>query len=592
MGQMTLGMEEMRGVPDDKAVGFFDVETYRGFSPDIAVLGFKERGKPYRAFYDAVEFVKFLKGYKAIRLFGYNSGRYDTPVVLESLRRRGYPIAISNVVFSGSSINLLQMGNVYFKDLILSFGVKFGLNRVAKDFFGETKEDFDASNITEVTPELLKYNEQDVVLTEKIYDELMRIMKVPISTAASMSMKTYKEHFRPDIARLCNRRGIRDTYKGGRTEIFKFKGKDVDAYDVNSMYPFVMKEYPYPVGEVHRERNLNKEGYSFAIVEVPESYIPYLGYKAPNKLLFPCGEFYGYFTNFELREAKRLGAKVQIVEGWVCDRTEHLFEDYIDHFYTERLKAKRDREISKDIMYKTLMNCLYGKFGQKTVKDRIYSMPEEEYKVKILSDRKLRDTDVVLRYASKKGEMLLLREQNDCKHVYHDYIIASYVTAYARHTLHGFFRKAGERSVYYCDTDSIYTTGDLSNWCGDELGMLKKERELQSFEAVMPKLYKGVDKSGGVYIRSKGFRRISPEAFQEIRINGAKLWDVRMYEENYRAVGGFREAMRRFGEFFIALRRKRTMVSEYDKRERVGEHDTKPLVFTPDTQPGGSPFPN
>lgn len=562
-------------------IAFYDIETYRGFTSDIAVIGFKEYGQPYRAFYDSVEFMEHLKSYpNRVKVYGYNNGHFDNLVLLENLKSKDYPISIKRVIFSGSSINTMCVDNVNFKDLILCFGQRMKLNDIAKDFFKLSKVDFDSSNITSVTPELIKYNEQDVILTEKIYDAISTIMAdVPVSTAASMSFNTYKLKFNPQIERICPMRGRRDTYKGGRTEIFKFQGKDVDVYDVNSMYPYVMSHYTYPVGRLyHEDNNITKDGYSFAHIIIPNTYIPYLGIKHDNKLMFPTGEMTGYFTNFELRRAKQEGCDVEVYESFVADNNQDLFAEYIKHFYDARLEAKKNGEKSKDVMYKTLMNCLYGKFGQKQMKDRVFSLPLAKYDRLVLKhDKKVDGCELAFTFNTKKGEYAMLRKRDVASEMYHDYVISSYVTAYARDTLYKYFKDAGVEETYYCDTDSIFTTGDLSNHCGSDLGLVKKENTFLEFEAIAPKLYKGVTKDR-TYIKAKGFGKIAPEVFDTITINGAVLWDFkRDYLQERKSVGGMRESMRRFDSFFSVFNRTKHIVSEYNKRERVGEVETKPL---------------
>jgi hypothetical protein len=39
-------------------------------------------------------------------------------------------------------------------------------------------------------------------------------------------------------------------YSGGSTDLYCPYGKNIYRYDVNSLYPFVMKEFPMPVGNI------------------------------------------------------------------------------------------------------------------------------------------------------------------------------------------------------------------------------------------------------------------------------------------------------------------------------------------------------
>ena len=42
---------------------------------------------------------------------------------------------------------------------------------------------------------------------------------------------------------------IKDSYYGGAVDVYKPYGKNVYRYDVNSLYPYIMKNYPMPVGQ-------------------------------------------------------------------------------------------------------------------------------------------------------------------------------------------------------------------------------------------------------------------------------------------------------------------------------------------------------
>lgn len=59
-------------------------------------------------------------------------------------------------------------------------------------------------------------------------------------------------------------KNIRSGYTGGSTDMyipFPPKAKNIFSYDVNSLYPFVMKEFKYPIGNpTYFEGNLLSNG--------------------------------------------------------------------------------------------------------------------------------------------------------------------------------------------------------------------------------------------------------------------------------------------------------------------------------------------
>jgi len=74
---------------------------------------------------------------------------------------------------------------------------------------------------------------------------------------------------------------IRKSYTGGSTDMYIPHGKNIYAYDVNSLYPYVMKECPVPIGNItYFEGDISKidnNPYGFFEVEIT----------APNNLNIP-----------------------------------------------------------------------------------------------------------------------------------------------------------------------------------------------------------------------------------------------------------------------------------------------------------------
>jgi hypothetical protein len=71
-------------------------------------------------------------------------------------------------------------------------------------------------------------------------------------TLPSLAFAIFRTKFmvEENIPQLSGRiaKNIREGYTGGAVDMYIPKGVKIYAYDVNSLYPFVMKECPMPVG--------------------------------------------------------------------------------------------------------------------------------------------------------------------------------------------------------------------------------------------------------------------------------------------------------------------------------------------------------
>lgn len=145
--------------------------------------------------------------------------------------------------------------------------------------------------------------------------------------------------------------------QGGRCELWQLgevKGP-VYAYDIKSSYPARYLEAPLPVGpwrpvshEVHGVPAVWRVKFS-----QPRDRLPVLSSDG----VF-CHEGEGWATHEELYAARSLlGAKVEVLDGWVSARVLPLGQSFVRELY--RLKE------SGSPFAKVCLNALHGKFGQR-----------------------------------------------------------------------------------------------------------------------------------------------------------------------------------------------------------------------------------
>lgn len=341
---------------------------------------------------------------------------------------------------------------------------------------------------------LERYNKQDSLITYKAisflqegFNRLNAEMKI---TAASTSMNMFRRNFlkenyyHPKENLLSY---IHDGYYGGRTEaIIRGCVKRLKYYDINSMYPFVMKR-PYPHPNTYKYSNdtsisdiKNYDGMAKVRIIAPFMKIPYLPFRLKRdgntKLVFPFGSFVGTYTFFELRKALEMGYIIEkIYNSIIYFKTFNPFSEFIDSLYDIR-KKYIEEGLGFDIVPKLNMNSLYGKFGQKNdLKEKI--VHGNNVTMKMIEEA---------HYFERVGNFFIFKNPARDIPSFANPIFSAYTTAYARDVLYDYIKRCKE-SFYYCDTDSFITEKDFD--CSNNLGDIKKVMDIKKGIIVKPKMY-------------------------------------------------------------------------------------------------------
>jgi len=333
-------------------------------------------------------------------------------------------------------------------------------------------------------------------------DTMVYEFEIPLKkTIGSCARELYRRHFQR-IPLVRNNQFMNDyerkAYRGGRCEVFKRGLQRVRSYDVNSMYLSIMRDtdIPIPQSAHYKDSGVNfdidKPGIVHCKVRVPTQYIAPLPYMK-DKLIFPVGEFKGYWTTPELKLAMELG-EVEIKEVYdyvVYEVCEPIFRDYANYIWAKRKEHKGKGDKNLDYMYKTLGNSLYGKYGEQNAEGGWIKLDDWN----MISDGNAEGLDIY-EWEAVGGEKYLYisKEKKDSKHTFP--IIPTWITSHARMKLLREMKKR-EKWVVYCDTDSIHILSSCPNPIEDskELGGwgFEYEREQVYYR---PKFY--ADKRKGV----------------------------------------------------------------------------------------------
>lgn len=499
---------------------------------------------------------------------------------------------------------LIRNRTITFRDS--SAMLPFGLGSLAENFKVDyQKLEIDYDTFVEVTDEMLTYLEHDcwaLYDVVSIYYRWKLIKEAgPAMTVASQAMRVFRTFMNREIPSLSPKVDmfVRESYFGGRTEIFKpfFKQATetglLRSYDVNSLYPSVMRDFDYPGGfKFDTQFYLEDEmGFYDVEVEVPDMYIPPLGtrYKGmDNRLIFPTGVFRGVWTTIELNYAMTLGVKIRkVYKGMIFHNIGRIFKNYIEYLYDIRKKSPKGSV--DDVLCKLLMNSTYGRFGLNLAREQLV-LDTGEPGLEPHMDIQLDEEGKQLIRLAKKEVFLETSFSNVA--------IASWVTSLSRIRMHKLKMQA-PHDMYYMDTDSLKTTHVYARNDKD-LGMLKLEYKIKMACFILPKTYfedtlsamftlydeKGKprkDKQTSKKIVMKGFDRRKISKFKDEDFMSALEGDMRrLRATNPEKFAPLRTAIRQ-NEFLALIKENpRQIRTRYNKRRIVKAfhsqvYDTEPL---------------
>lgn len=371
-----------------------------------------------------------------------------------------------------------------------------------------------------LTQEWKQYCKQDVeILRQAVLNWFKFLIDYDLGgfapTLASQSFNAYRHRFMDTPILIDNNTKAlelsRNAYVGGRTECFKigkFKG-DFYHVDINSMYPFVMRDNEYPVKLVSvykrvSQKELTKWCKEFVciadvLLETDDNCYPVI---EDNRLIFPVGKIRCYLSTPELVHAIEHGHLRKINKVAVYEKA-IIFNRFITELYDQRLRAKKENREVDVWLLKIFMNSLYGKFGQR---GRHYDIIDhvDDLDIDVWVDVDI-DTKEVKHFRKFGGILQLFKDEGESRHSMP--AIASHVTAYSRLLLHNLIQTAGKNNTYYVDTDCLVLNkigyDKVQSYMDEkQLGGLKLEQHFKLMEIHSPKDYKFGDN-----VKIKGIRK-------------------------------------------------------------------------------------
>ncbi len=336
------------------------------------------------------------------------------------------------------------------------------------ELLGERKLDVDLSAVSDETLLIYCFRDTEIALDAMVrYIELVRRLDLGSFrlSRAAQSYAAFRHRYMKTKLFIHDDPEVREleeaAYTGGRVEAYRIgelSGGPFTCYDVNSMYPFIMRNYRLPVKCVDYHTDMRPADAAAFLAEYSmiaevelDTDEPIYAYRCKGRLIFPVGRFTTYVCTEGLRQALLRGHVVKVVRA-AFYKDAVIFRPYIDAFYKMRLEAKERGDPVMDRMAKLLMNSLYGKLAQRrpiVTLDRPCKS-DDYYRLEAI-DHETNENIVTTRLFHR--EIVTIGEELAPSSIV---AIPAHITEYGRMLQYDIQEKLGRDRVLYCDTDSVF----------------------------------------------------------------------------------------------------------------------------------------
>lgn len=522
-GYMTIDTE--KGIDENK-IAMFYADDYKLVCDDFQSMSTK-------MLTDMMN--RLIKDAKSTRtsmvVYFHNLGQFDGLFILRHLtmehrellvepmvrNRVIYKISVYTVSPKGRRRNILSFHDSYhlFKRKLEELASCFCPGLGGKGYIDH--DNVTLENLGSNKKEYLSYLKQDISLlgavmlkAKAIYFDLYQIDILTRLTISSLALSIFRRKYLKDdgdnriyILNDNEEQFIRSGYYGGHTDVYIPTGECLKYYDVNSLYPYSMLS-DMPAGKPKWENNLGLKksqvelkdmfGFIKAFIICPaDMHKPFLPFKQKDgTLIFPTGRFIGVYFSEELKYALSIGYKVYPICGYLFDRMESPFKDFVNDIYQKRLEAKAKGEKALDFIHKTTMNSLYGRFGINPESTTTIILNKEEalkfpmeHEGFMHSEELCEDRFLITCKNKRNADSLQKRDKPPANAAVQ---ISAAVTGYARIHMYPYISR---EDCYYTDTDSIVVKHPLpaDEVSPTKLGAFKLEHDVAKGVFLAPKSY-------------------------------------------------------------------------------------------------------
>lgn len=553
-------------------IATYDIETI-GMDQPIAIGMFT--GKEYRSYLrtseDSDPIWDFLcdvkENFQGVRFFAHNAVNFDNKFILNSLIRHGekvqFPVGSARIHWTEPCVD--------FEDSYLMLGV--GLRKACKAFDLREKGVWDHKTTANVfesgkLQEFLEYLRRDC---EALYEVIKSYCKtlldnfnmLPSMTLSLTAAKIFDKCFYSLKAVDANEdfeSFIRQATYGGRNEVFRRKADSFYLYDVRSMYVSCY-DSDVPIGRMQwTTPNIDKPSIALAKVKVPPMHVGPLPFKlntsiAGSRLIFPVGEFKGWWDVSELRFAASKGCDISIQKQLECDEAP-ILKEFGEKMWELRTLANPDMSL----IWKLHGLRLAGKLGQ------------HRFRTEISHINDIEDQEGWWPIDDSETYHERVTMCNGHRAPYTRPAVNMRIRSQAR-IRHGakLFEALNKGRIYYCDNDSIYT--DIPMFQGEGLGDLKLVDHAVEGWFIRQKFYGYIDDRGHLRTRTAGFHEFKLQAQD---FEGMVQGDIKSLDHSFEVLTPWKSALSGRGTQLVGLRKTITAEREFESRIINGV-DTEPI---------------
>lgn len=377
------------------------------------------------------QFVDYIETLPAGIIYFHNGGRFDLFYFLKYLH--------GDMMIINSRIVKANLGKHEVRD---SYAIMpFALAQYKKDDIDYRLLEKDKRQ--KHKGEILKYLEGDCLYLWELCKAFVDMFGNKLTIGSTSMGELQKIHSFEKLTSYYDNEIRSRFFFGGRVQCFK-KGvitQPIKIYDVNSMYPSVMRNFQHPIGApTSTSRRVSKET-CFIIVEGHNRGAFPMRNKQGINFDTEFGTFHVSKHEWEVAMQYDLFSPTRII-NCVNFQQRGCFAEFVDHFYNARKKAIEDKDEIKKMFYKYVLNSAYGKFAQNPINYFDYRMTQGTTECDGWTPSFINNAYTIWKKPTSRST-----------HARHNVATACSITGAARSIL--LQAIATSKGLLYCDTDSL-----------------------------------------------------------------------------------------------------------------------------------------